>query len=343
MKKPVGIIGSGSFGTAIAKILSKNAEVYIYSRNQETIKQINEQHTNMGIELDENIIAIDSMEKLAKDCDVIFPIIPSAAFRTVIQKLAPYIKPYHIIIHGTKGFDITHFEMDAIDKTIDRSNVHTMSEIIIQETTALRVGCLSGPNLASEILDNKPTATVIASRFDEVIQAGEKLLNTDNFHVFGTNDILGAEFAGAFKNAIAIGTGILSGLDMGKNLQALLITRGLREMIVLAKTLGADTKTFFGTAGIGDLVATTTSTNSRNFSFGRRIGLGEKSSQILADSEELAEGYRTVKIMNHLANHYRVRLPIISMIHSIVYDDFDPQKAIRFLIRYPYGVDVDFL
>jgi len=343
MKKPVGIIGSGSFGTAIAKILSKNSDVYIYSRRQETIDQINNEHTNLGINLEENIEGIDDMERLAQECDVLFPIIPSAAFRKVIKKLSPYLRPYHIVIHGTKGLDVSGFSMDALDKSISRDNVHTMSEIIVQETTALRVGCLSGPNLAKEILENKPTATVIASRFDEVIEAGEALLNTDNFHVFGTNDILGAEFAGAFKNAIAIGSGILGGMKMGKNLQAILITRGLREMIFLAKSMGADIKTFFGTAGIGDLVATTTSSNSRNFSFGKRIGEGEKASTIIEDTQELAEGYRTVQIMNHLASHYRLRLPIIKMIYSIVYEDFDPRKAIRFLIKYPYGVDVDFL
>jgi len=343
MKKPVGVIGAGSFGTSIAKILSKNTDVYVFSRKEETTRRINEEHTNLGIKLKENIRGINDMKKLAEECDVIFPIVPSASFRTAIKSLSPFIKPYHIVIHGTKGLDVTDYKMDELDKNINRSNVHTMSEIIVQETTALRVGCLSGPNLAKEILQNKPTATVIASRFDEVIHAGEGLLNTDTFHVFGTNDILGAEFAGAFKNAIAIGSGMLSGLEMGKNLQSILITRGLREMIFLAKALGADIKTFFGTAGIGDLVATTTSSNSRNFSFGRRIGEGEKASKVLATSQELAEGYRTVAIMNFLAIHYKIRLPIIKMIYSIIYEDFDPEKAIRFLIKYPYGVDVDFL
>jgi len=330
-------IGAGSFGTAIAKILSHNVDVYMYSRKEATVKQINEQHQNMGIPLQKNIRGIHDIEKLAAECDVIFPIVPSSAFRSAIQLLSPFIKPYHMIIHGTKGLDVTGYKMDELDKNLSRSHVHTMSEIIIQETSALRVGCLSGPNLAKEILENKPTATVIASRFDEVIKAGENMLNTDTFHVFGTNDTLGAEFAGAFKNTIAIGSGILTGLDMGKNLQAILITRGLREMIFLAKALGADIATFFGTAGIGDLVATTTSTNSRNFSFGKRIGLGEKASAVLDTSAELAEGYRTAAIMHFLAQHYKIRLPIIRMIYSIIYEDFDPEKAIRFLIKYPYA------
>lgn len=343
MKKPVGVIGSGSFGTAIAKILSKNSDVYIFSRRAEIIKEINEQHTNLGIQLSDNIKGVEDLEQLAKECDVLFPIVPSASFRDAIKMMSPFLRPYHMVIHGTKGLDITGYSMENLDKSISRGDVHTMSEIIVQETTAVRVGCLSGPNLATEILQNKPTATVIASRFDEVIHAGEKLLNTDTFHVFGTNDILGAEMAGAFKNAIAIGSGILDGMDMGKNLQSTLITRGLREMIFLAKAMGADIKTFFGTAGIGDLVATTTSPNSRNYSFGKRIGQGDKPSVIVKEMKELAEGYRTVQIMNFLAIHYKLRLPIIKMIYSIIFEDFDPEKAIRFLIKYPYGVDVDFL
>ena len=339
----IGVLGSGSFGIAISQLLSYNTDVQLYCRRQEIADQINNNHSINDIELSERIVATSDLSYIGDKCSIIFPVLPSEYFRDMIKKLAPSVGPGHILIHGTKGLDISGYTLDNLDKSISRTNVHTMSEIIVQETTAIRVGCLSGPNLATEILQNKPTATVIASRFDEVIQAGEKLLNTDTFHVFGTNDILGAEMAGAFKNAIAIGSGILDGLDMGKNLQSILITRGLREMIFLAKEMGADIKTFFGTAGIGDLMATTTSPNSRNFSFGRRIGKGEKRSAILSDMQELAEGYRTVQIMNYLAIHYKLRLPIIKMIYSIIFEDFDPQKAIRFLIKYPYGVDVDFL
>lgn len=342
--KPVGIIGAGSFGTAIAKILATNTDVLLYSRNPQEVQRLNSEHMIKSIEVPPNVKGVGSLDTIGSSCNVIFPIVPSASFREVIRKLSPHINPAHFIIHGTKGLDVVdHIPNNDKKATLKRSQVHTMSEVILQETSAVRVGCLSGPNLAREILENKPTATVIASRFQEVVTAGEKLLNSKNFHVFGTNDILGAEMAGAFKNAIAIGSGILGGLELGKNIQSILITRGLREMIFLSKAMGADVKTFFGTAGIGDLVATTTSTDSRNYSFGLRIGKGENRQQIEQNTNELAEGVRTVKIMKHLADNYNLRLPIIQMIYTIIFEDFKPERAVKYLMKYPYGVDVDFL
>jgi len=344
MSRPVGIIGAGSFGTAIAKILANNSDVLLFSRHTEQINELNSKHRIKSIEVPENIKGVSSLQTIASECQVIFPIVPSEQFRKMIKKLAPFINPAHFIIHGTKGLDTTDFDASADTATnLTRSQVHTMSEVIKQETSALRIGCLSGPNLAKEILENKPTATVIASRFQEVVAAGEKLLNSKNFHVFGTNDILGAEFSGAFKNAIAIGSGILGGLELGKNIQSILITRGLREMIFLSKAMGADVKTFFGTAGIGDLVATTTSTDSRNYSFGLRIGRGEKREEIKQDTNELAEGVRTVRIMKLLADNYKLRLPIIQMIYTIIFENFKPERAVKYLMKYPYGVDVDFM
>ena len=344
MSKPVGIIGAGSFGTAIAKILAQNTDVLMFSRNPALIAELNTEHRIKSIDIPENIKGVSSLETIGSSCKVIFPIVPSEHFRNMIKKLSPHINPSHFIIHGTKGLDVSDFDASEDSKALlTRAQVHTMSEVINQETSAIRVGCLSGPNLAKEILENKPTATVIASRFQEVVRAGEQLLNSKNFTVFGTNDILGAEMSGAFKNAIAIGSGILGGLELGKNIQSILITRGLREMIFLSKAMGGDVKTFFGTAGIGDLVATTTSTDSRNYSFGLRIGRGEKKEDIKQDTNELAEGVRTVKIMKLLADNYKLKLPIIQMIYTIIFEGFKPERAVKYLMKYPYGVDVDFM
>ncbi len=343
MTKPVGVIGAGSFGTAIAKILAHNNKVFIYSRKEAVVNSINNEHKLGDIILNENIVGTNSLEEIATFCEMIFPIVPSEHFRSMSKTLGKFIKPYHLIIHGTKGLDVTEYDLDKDAHPLKRNNVHTMSEIIIQETSTFRVGCLSGPNLAKEIHAGKPTATVIASRFDEVIESAKKVLDTKSFTVFGTNDVLGAEMAGAFKNAIAIGSGILGGLDLGKNIQSILITRGIREMIFLSKAMGGDIKTFFGTAGIGDLVATATSMDSRNYTFGTRIGRGETTSEIKKDMTELAEGVRTVKIMKLLADHYKLRLPIIKMIHSVIFEDFKAERAVTYLMKYPYGVDVDFM
>ncbi len=344
-KKIVGVIGAGSFGTAIADLLSDNVDVILYSRQKEVVQKINQDHNHYGVLLSPNVKATNDIQEIAEQCTVFFAIVPSTNFREMMQNISPYLRPYHIIIHGTKGFDITHIELDKLEKKdgISRANLHTMSEVIQQESSVVRIGCLSGPNLASEILQGQPTATVVASRFREVIKISEKILNSRRFHVFGSYDLLGAELAGALKNSIAIGSGMLGGLGMGKNIQALLITRGLVEMIRFGKAMGSEASAFLGTAGIGDLVATGTSENSRNYTFGMRMAKGESLEEISTKMPELAEGVRTIKIMKHLADYYKIRVPIIQMLYAIVYEGFDMERAMDYLMKFPYGVDVDFL
>ena len=343
LDKPVGVIGAGSFGTAIADLLSDKVDVFLYSRNKELVEKINSTHTLLHLKLSERIVATNSLEEVAQKCTLIFPIVPSNSFRPMIRDLSPYLRPYHILIHGTKGFDL-HEEVKDLEKTaISRKDVSTMSEVIREETSIIRVGCLSGPNLSSEIMEGQPTATVIASRFTEVIKLGQKALNNRRFHVFGSYELLGAEIAGALKNAIAIGSGILDGKNMGKNIQAMLITRGLMEMVYFGKAMGANSKAFIGTAGIGDLVATATSANSRNYTLGMRLAKGDSLEEIIKTMPELAEGVRTLQIMNGLAKYYKLHVPITTMLYSIVFLGFDINRAINYLMKYPYDVDVDFL
>ena len=343
-KKIVGVIGAGSFGTAIAKLLAENVNVLLFSRKADLVTQVNENHINLGIELPTNIRATNDIEELAAECTLIFPIVPSVNFRSMMQSLAPFLRPSHILIHGTKGFDLTDVENPTdLDTVITRTNVHTISEVIRQESVVVRIGCLSGPNLSAEILEGQPTATVIGSKFNEVIKAGRRSLDSRRFHVFGTHEILGAELAGAFKNAIALGSGILGGLGLGKNIQAMLITRGLTEMVYLGKAMGASSQVFVGTAGIGDLIATATSTKSRNYTFGTRLAKGETLEEINKTMPELAEGVRTIIIMQKLSKHYKLHSPITQMLYSVVFEKFEIEKAIKYLMNYPYAIDVDFL
>jgi glycerol-3-phosphate dehydrogenase (NAD(P)+) len=215
-----------------------------------------------------------------------------------------------------------------------------MSKVITQESNVLRVGCLSGPNLSKEILEGQPTATVIASEYDEVVRIGIDLLSSKKIFVFGSSDILGAELAGAFKNIIAVGSGYLRGKGLGKNVQGLFITRGLHEIAFFGSVLGADKSAFLGTAGIGDLIATATSSSSRNFNFGFQLGQGKQLQEVLATSEELAEGVRTLKIAFQLAKTEKTRLPIIETLYKIVYENLPFEVALDYLMRYPYSKDV---
>lgn len=340
----IGIIGSGSFGTALANLIALNADILMFSRKPKTVEQINANHHHLGFELAKNIMATNDIEAVANNCNLIFMVVPSVAFRETMKKIGPFLKPYHMIIHGTKGFDVTGVDDEGLKKsTINRRNIHTMSEIISQESVVVRTGCLSGPNLAIEILEGQPSATVIASRFTEVVNAGRRVLDSEQFHVFGSHDILGAELAGALKNAIAVGSGILGGLGLGKNIQAMLITRGLGEMVYIGKAMGAENKAFLGTAGIGDLVATATSEKSRNYTFGVRLAKGESLEQIKESMPELAEGVRTILIMKQLAKSYKLHTPITMMLYNVVFEGFDIKRAIKYLMTYPYTVDVDFI
>jgi len=342
----VGVIGAGSFGTAVANLLACNADVLLYSRKPDLVDAINSTHINpdLSVKLSEKVCATNDLQEIAERCILLFPIVPSNNFRRMMKNLSPHLRPYHLLIHGTKGFDLKGLsEEELLRGKIMKSNVCTMSEIIRQESVVVRIGCLTGPNLAVEIFEGQPTATVIASKFNEVINDGKKMLSSKQFQVFGTHEIIGAELAGALKNIIAIGSGILRGLGLGKNIQSLLITRGLMEMINFGKAMGESPKPFLGTAGIGDLVCTATSEKSRNYTFGMRLGRGEPVDIIKAKMPELAEGVRTLKIAKHLADHLGLHVPITQMLYRIVHEGFDISQAIESLMRYPYYVDVDFL
>jgi glycerol-3-phosphate dehydrogenase (NAD(P)+) len=343
---PVGVIGAGSFGTAIGNLLACNADVLLFSRNPDTVAAINGQREHLGVKIADRLRATNDLEELARRCTLIFPIVPSSSFRPMLRALAPYLRPHHLIIHGTKGFDLyglDESDLESPGAVVTRAEVRTMSEVVLEESSVVRVGCLSGPNLAAEIMAGQPAATLVGSRFREVIQAGQSALNSPRFHVYGSYDILGAELAGALKNIVALGSGIIGGLGLGRNIQGLLIARGLAEMIYFGKSLGASSQAFMGVAGIGDLVATATSVNSRNYTFGTRLAKGETAQQIRETMPELAEGVRTLRIAHQLARHYKLHVPITAMLHAVVFEQYPIEKALQYLMTYPYAVDVDFL
>lgn len=344
-KKPVGVIGAGSFGSAIANILAEKSEVLLYARDSETVKKIAQNKENRGHKLHTNVIPTGDLSYLANSCDIIFPIVPSSAFRSMMQQLSPYLHPYHILIHGTKGLDISLPEGETIDSVqfLTRDNIRTMSEVIMDESIVIRVGCLAGPNLAKEMAANHPAATVVASHYKEVIREGEKLLRNDRFQVYGNSDLIGIELAGVLKNIIAIASGALSGLGLGENAKGLLISRGMVEMIHLGKAMGGDVEAFVGLAGIGDLVATCNSTLSRNFTVGYRLAQGETLDEVLANMEEVAEGVNTVRIAKKFIDSAKLRAPITEALHEVLFEGLTVDKALQMLMRYPYNVDIDFL
>jgi len=343
MSEIIGVLGSGSFGTAISRLLGINNDVLLYTRRDTFVESLNNNHTLKGHEMPSSIRATKSLEEVAEKCRLIFPIIPSQHLRSVLSDISPYVGPEHIMIHGTKGLDVSSsFETAQSIKEI-KASVFTMSEVIRQETSVIRVGALAGPNLAKELLEGQPAATVIASEFDEVIELGREVLNSKAFIVYGSHNLKGIELAGALKNTIAIASGLMNGIGFGKNIQALLITRGLREMIHIAKAVGAELRPFLGTAGIGDLIATATSENSRNYTFGQHLANNKTVPQILELMDETAEGYRTIKFAHRIMTAANINAPMISTLSQVVYQQKEVKKALIELIRNPLSIDVDFL
>jgi len=343
--RPVGVIGLGSFGTAVSNLLARNCPVILYGRNREQVLEIRETRISSSQPLDSNIKLTDDVEFLCNSCDIIFPVVPSSGFRQLMGMISSFLKPYHILIHGTKGFDIKD-DRENINQEgsfLSRNEVRTMSEVIMEESVVVRIGCLAGPNLAQELAEGQPSATVVASRFNEVIREGQRLLRSDLFQVYGSSDLIGVELSGVLKNIIAIASGAISGLGLGENSRGLLISRGMVEMIYLGRVLGGNTQAFIGLAGIGDLVTTCTSQLSRNFTVGYRLAKGESIENIIRTMEETAEGINTVKIARSLAKYYKVRAPITEKLYDIMFEGLSPKTALQYLMKYPFNVDIDFL
>ncbi|MCX6199861.1 MAG: NAD(P)-dependent glycerol-3-phosphate dehydrogenase [Bacteroidetes bacterium] len=341
--RPVGVIGAGSFGAAIANLLAENGPVLLYERNKEMAAQLARDRKVRGFDLHPNIQIAESMEQVASLCYLIFPAVPSQYFKSMIIDFSPYLRADHIMIHTTKGLHCD-FDIDTADaKTLRLKDIKTMSELILQETGIVRVGSIAGPNLALELMEKQPAATVVASRFDEVIREGVAALKSDRLQVYGTRDILGIELTGVLKNYVALAAGAMSGLGYGENAKALLVTRGMAEMIYIGHALGADKRSFLGMAGIGDLIATCSSPKSRNFTVGYRIAKGEKLNDILASLGEVAEGVRTVKIAKLIVDHEGINAPLLQTIYKVLFEDLTMERAVKMLMRYPVSDDAEYL
>lgn len=344
-RNTIGVVGTGNFGVALANLIAENHEVLLYARRPEVVEQIRTTREFSNQKVNASIIATNSLQEIAERCTLIFPVIPSAFFSEMLDNLSPHLHPDHILIHGTKGFYVKMNEGEKLEdlQSLSRDRIQTMSELIREKTVVVRVGCLSGPNLATELALHLPAGTVIASPFNEVIRTGTKTLRSDRLQVFGTHDITGVELAGVMKNIIAIGSGAVTGLELGENARALFISRAFNELIRVGTALGGDVKAFLGLAGIGDIIATASSRFSRNYTVGLRLAAGETLPHIIETSDEVAEGINTVRITKLLADHYSVKAPITNMIYRVLFHGLSVGNAVDYLMKYQFDQDVDFL
>ena len=343
-KVTVGVIGTGNFGTALANLLAEKCHrVLLYARSKQKALQLNQTRKNGYYEIAYNVEIITDVSFLAEKCNLIFPIVPSINFREMMKNLSPYLKPYHILIHGTKGFDFNNTKKSHNLFKESDSQIFTMSEVIRQESSVVRIGCIAGPNLSKEIALKMPAASVIASEFDEVIELGKKCLKSDRFLVFGSNDLISTELCGILKNIIAVGAGTIEGMKLGENAKSLFITRGIVEMVEIAKKMGGKVEPFLGLAGIGDLIATCSSKLSRNYTVGLRLATGEKLNDITYSMREVAEGIKTIDVIHEWSKSNPIRIPITETLYKIMHEKITVEEAHAYMMKVPFTNEIEFL
>lgn len=319
----VGVLGAGSWGSTLADLLGKNGhQVLLWLRNLQILQEINQHHGNsqyMGnLVLSDKITAIQDLQQLAQRCEFMVAALPAPSLREIAYQLGNYIKGDQILLSVCKGLEPGTHARPA--------------SILAEETCARKIGVMSGPNLAAEIMIGIPSATVIASRYQEVIDKGRRYFSSPTFQVYGSHDIVGVELGGIIKNVIAIAAGILDGLELGANTKAIFITRGMKEMGMLGVKLGANPATFTGLSGIGDLSVSCSSKLSRNYRLGFFLARGKNLAQATAEIKTTIEGVNTCKVLYELAQELHLEIPIIEGVYHILYQNRNIQEVVSELM-----------
>ena len=323
----VAIIGAGTWGIALANLLSNNQNyVVVWARNENKVKALNSMHTYSKLNnahINEKVLFTCDMAYTIKDAFMVVMAVPSNVFREVFKLVVPYISENVIIVSVTKGIE---------DKTL-----YTMSEIIEDELSSNKINnnnivALSGPTHAEEVIKGFPTVIVSASKNEIASKKVQDTFMNDYFRVYTNVDIKGVQVCAAFKNIIAIASGILTGLGYGDNIRAALITRGLAEMVRVGEKMGCLKETFYGLTGIGDMVVTATSLNSRNFRFGKLLGSGMNKFDALNEIGMVVEGVNFLDKAMEIRKKYNVELPITEGINDVINNNQNPNEILTKLM-----------
>lgn len=324
------VLGSGSFGTALASILAKNGHTTrIWCRSEEHAAGINATGRNpryvSEYDLPAGLSATSDLAAALDGADLVLFVAPSHATRDLARRAAPLLGPECIVLCATKG--------------IEGGSGDTMDEVLREELPAAlhsRLAFLSGPSFAREMLQEHPTAVVIAAEDDDVATVVQEAFATRFFRTYTTHDVKGVELAGAIKNIMAIAAGLADGLGFGANARAALITRGLAEMSRFGAARGGEPLTFMGLAGMGDLVLTCTGDLSRNRTVGKRLATGMTLDEVTESlGGQVAEGVRTTASTHALAKTMGLDMPIVAAVHAILYEDADPRAMVGQLMGRP--------
>lgn len=325
----IGVIGSGSFALALSNILCENNnEVLLYSKNEATKDEINNFHTHKAylgdITFNKNIKCSNSLKEVVTFSSTILLCIPSIYIKDTLIKMNEYINEKIDIINGIKGLD---FE--------DKLTIQQLIRKCIKEENINSITSLLGPGFAKEIINHNLTLVCACSYSLEAAKMVQKLFSNDYFRVYTSLDVVGAELYSSLKNAIAIASGICSGLGYNENTKAALITRGLKEMREIGKLFNAKDDTFYGLTGMGDLILTCNSKNSRNFSCGYQIGKDDSSKNFLEYNTQTVEGLNTIKLVKYIIDKYNLNLPILNSLYLVIYEGLKPSIVIKELMNRP--------
>jgi glycerol-3-phosphate dehydrogenase (NAD(P)+) len=319
----VAVIGAGSWGTTVAALAAANTPTVLWARRADLAAQITTTHENPdylpGFSLPDGLQATADLGEAVHDADVLVMAVPSHGYREVLAEAAPYLRPWVPVVSLSKG--------------LERTTLARMSEVTNDEVPGHPVAVLTGPNLAKEILSGQPAASVVAIN-DQIIAAElQRIFARPSLRVYTNPDVVGCEVGGVVKNVIAIAAGMAEGMGFGDNTRATLITRGLAEMTRLGTAMGGNPATFAGLAGMGDLIATCSSKQSRNNTVGLLLGQGRTIEEILESMNMVAEGVKSSPSVLDLARRHQVEMPITEQVVAVCHHGRSAGDALAALMQ----------
>lgn len=323
MEIRVAVIGAGSWGTTVAALAATNSPTLLWARRSELAEQINAEHVNGDylptFQLPEALRATADMEEAIGQADVIVMAVPSHGFRDVLREIAPHVRPWVPVVSLAKG--------------LEQGSMKRMSEVANDELPGHPVAVLTGPNLAKEVLAGQPAASVVAIADAVIASELQRIFTTMRLRVYTNRDMIGCEVGGVVKNVIAIASGMAEGMGFGDNTRATLITRGLAEMGRFGVALGGKPLTFGGLAGMGDLIATCSSRQSRNNTVGFELGKGRRIDDIVGEMKMVAEGVKSCVAVLALARRYGIEMPITEQVVEVCHHGRTAVDAVSLLMQ----------
>jgi glycerol-3-phosphate dehydrogenase (NAD(P)+) len=331
----IGVVGAGSWGTALANLLaSKGYAIDLWVFEEEIKAQMQQSSENTvflpDVKLSANLRPSNDLAEVVSNKNLVLVVVPSHVVRETTAKMADYLARDTVIVSASKGIENkTHLTMTGV-----------MQETL-PDVSSSNLAVLSGPSFAREVARSLPTVVTVASEDADVASLVQQVMATPYFRVYTSDDVIGVELGGSLKNVIAIASGVIDGLELGLNTRAALITRGMTEIRRLGLKMGANPRTFTGLAGFGDLILTCTGHLSRNHTVGKKIGQGEKVKDILENMRMVAEGVKTAKSVYNLSRKLNVEMPISHETYRILYEDLSPKEAVMRLMTRDLKQELD--